>query len=93
MDGSLYLVNSTMATCPSAGADSRVFNFAGQAVNVVGTVTITHGAARQWLTIPFTDPQPMRHYLSWALVDVDPVPGSDGDHIIRRCGTMTWADE
>jgi hypothetical protein len=51
-----------------------VFNFAGQAVNILGKVKITDGVARQWLTIPFTDPQPMRHYLSWALVDIDPLP-------------------
>jgi hypothetical protein len=92
MDGELYLVNSAFAMCPSEGVGPYVFNFAQQAVNVLGRVTIDDGADHQWLTIPFTDPQPMRHYLSWALVDVAPVPGSSGDHLIRRCGTMTWVD-
>jgi hypothetical protein len=93
MDGELYLVNSAFAMCPSAGAGPHVFNFAKQAVNVVGRVAITDGVAYQWLTIPFTDPQPMRHYLSWALVDIDPLPGSGGDHMIRRCGTMEWVEQ
>jgi hypothetical protein len=93
MNGELYLVNSTFARCPTAGVGPYVFNFAQQAVNVVGTVAITDGVAHQWLSIPSTDPQPMRHYLSWALVDIDPVPGSAGDHVIRRCGTMNWVDQ
>jgi hypothetical protein len=92
MDGELYLVNSAFAMCPTGGVGPHVFNFAGQAVNILGTLTITDGVAHQWFTIPFTDPQPMRHYLSWALVDVDPVPGSSGDHMIRRCGAMNWVD-
>lgn len=93
MDGELFLVNSAFALCPTAGVGPHVFNFAEQAVNILGTVEVTDGVVRQWLTIPFTDPQPMRHYLSWALVDTDPLPGSNGDHMIRRCGTMSWVDQ
>ena len=93
MDGELYFVNSTMAMCPTAGAGPHVFNIRGQAINIIGTVAVSDGNVHQWLTMPFLYPQPMRRYLSWALIDTEPLPGSNGDHLIRRCGTMTWVDE
>lgn len=30
--------------------------------------------------------------LIWALVDVNGVPGSGGEHLIRRCGNITWTE-
>jgi hypothetical protein len=82
-----------MARCPTAGAGPHVFNPAQQAINTVGTVTVKDGVVHQWLTIPFVHPQTMRHYLSWALIDTEPLPGTNGDHLVRRCGIVTWVDE
>ncbi len=86
MNGFVYLVR-TSAVCPQSEGAPETFTL--PQVTVVGIVTVTNGSVNQFLTMPDT---PANRQPRWALIDIPELSGFPGEHLVRRCGTVTWSN-
>ena len=84
MNGYLYLVRTGLA-CPQSEGAPEAFTLSQ--VTITGVVTVTNGSVNQFLTMPDT---PANREARWALIEIGEVPGFPGQHLIHRCGTVTW---
>jgi len=84
MNGYLFLVRTATA-CPMAEGAPEVYRLSD--VTIVGIVTVTNGSVNQFLTMQDT---PANRQAVWALIDIPEQPNTNGGHMVRRCGTVTW---
>ncbi len=84
VNGYLYLVR-TGAACPQSEGAPEAFTLSQ--VTITGIVTVTNGSVNQFLTMADT---PANREARWALIEIGEVPGYPGQHLIHRCGTVTW---
>ena len=84
MNGTLLLV-STNAPCPMSEGAPETFTM--QDVLVIGDVPVIDGRVNQAFRV-VDDVQ--ARLPRWALIEVDELAGYPGEHLIHRCGTVTW---
>lgn len=85
MNGYVYLVRTDLA-CPQREGAPETFRLTD--VTIAGLVTVTNGSVNQFITMPDTPGNRESH---WALIDIGEVSGFPGEHLIRRCGEVTWS--
>ena len=85
MNGYVYLVRTDLA-CPQREGAPETFRLSD--VTIAGLVTVTNGSVNQFLTMQDTPANRQSH---WALIDIGEVSGFPGEHLIRRCGEVTWS--
>lgn len=85
MNGYVYLVRTDL-DCPMSEGRPETFTLGD--VTIVGVVTVTNGSVNQFLTMQDTPANRQSH---WALMDIGEVAGYPGEHLLRRCGEVTWS--
>lgn len=86
MNGFLYLVR-TDEDCPQSEGAPESFTL--DEVDIVGIATVTDGTVNQFFLLEDSsevrDPR-------WALIEVFEIgPDFPGEHLIHRCGEVTWS--
>ena len=85
LDGYLYLV-STDEECPQSEGAPEAFTL--DEVTIVGIATVTDGTVNQFfLTEDTADARAPR----WALIELFELADFPGEHLIERCGEVTWS--
>jgi hypothetical protein len=84
MNGYLYLVG-TSAPCPMSEGAPEAFTLAQ--VSIVGIATVTNGTVNQFFTL--VDTTANRHP-RWGLMEINELAGYPGQHLLERCGAVTW---
>ena len=85
MDGYLYLV-STDEQCPQSEGAPEAFTL--DEVTIVGIATVTEGTVNQFfLTEDTADARAPR----WALIELFELEAFPDEHLIERCGDVTWS--
>ncbi|MBI2723661.1 MAG: hypothetical protein HYX50_01225 [Chloroflexi bacterium] len=84
MNGYLYLVRTGLA-CPQSEGAPEAFTLPD--VTITGVVTVTNGSVNQFLTMP---DNAANRAARWALIDINELAGFPGQHLIERCGEVTW---
>ncbi len=84
MNGYLYLAHTGL-DCPQSEGAPETFTLAD--VTLAGIVTVTNGSVNQNLTMQDTGANRQGH---WALIEMNELAGYPGQHLIHRCGAVTW---
>jgi hypothetical protein len=84
MSGYLYLAHTGL-DCPQSEGAPETFTLAD--VTLAGIVTVTNGSVNQNLTMQDTGANRQGH---WALIEMNELDGYPGQHLIHRCGAVTW---
>jgi hypothetical protein len=84
LNGALLLV-STLAECPMSEGAPETFSFAE--VTIIGNVPVIDGKVNQAFRIADT---PASRAPRWALIDPNDLDGFPNEHLIHRCGTVTF---
>ncbi len=84
MNGFLYLVRTSLA-CPESEGAPETFELSD--VTIVGVITVVNGSVSQFVTMQDT---PVNREPTWALIDIPELSGFPSEHLIFRCGTVTW---
>ena len=85
MNGYLYLVR-TDAACPQSEGTPESFTLAQ--VNIVGIVTVINGSVNQFTAM---QDSAANRQARFALIEINELAGFPGEHLIHRCGTVSWA--
>lgn len=85
MNGYLYLVRTDLA-CPQAEGAPEAFTL--NDVTIAGIVTVTNGSVNQFVTMQDIS---ANRQSRWALIEINELAGYAGEHLIHRCGTVTWS--
>jgi hypothetical protein len=84
MQGYLYLVR-TEAACPQSEGAPESFTL--NQVTIAGIITVKNGSVDQFVTMQDTA---SNRASRWALIEINELAGFPGEHLIHRCGTVTW---
>ena len=84
MNSYLYLAHTGL-NCPQSEGAPEAFTLAN--VTLAGIVTVTNGSVNQNITVADTGANRQSH---WALIEINELAGYPGQHLIHRCGTVTW---
>jgi hypothetical protein len=84
MNGYLYLAHTGL-DCPQSEGAPETFKLTD--VTLAGIVTVTNGSVNQNLTMQDTGANRQGH---WALIEMNELAGYPGQHLIHRCGAVTW---
>ena len=85
MNGYLYLVRTDLA-CPQS--EGRPESFTLGQVTIVGVVTVTNGTVNQFVLMPDSAANRQDRF---ALMDIGEIQDFPGEHLLHRCGTITWS--
>jgi hypothetical protein len=85
MDGYLYLV-STGEECPQSEGAPEAFTL--DEVTIVGIATVTDGTVNQFF---LTEDTAGARAPRWALIELFELDGFPDEHLIERCGEITWS--
>jgi hypothetical protein len=85
MNGYLYLARTNLA-CPESEGAPEAFTL--NDVTLVGLVTVTNGSVNQFVTM---QDNAANRQARWALIEINELAGYPGEHLIHRCGTVTWS--
>jgi hypothetical protein len=85
MNGYLYLV-STDEQCPQSEGAPETFTL--NEVEIVGIATVTDGTVNQFF---LTQDTAAARAPRWALIELFDLDGYPGEHLIERCGAITWS--
>jgi hypothetical protein len=80
----LYLAR-TDAVCPQSEGMPESFELSD--VTLLGIVTVVNGSVNQFVTMEDT---PANRQARFVLMEVTELDGYPGEHLIHRCGTVTW---
>ena len=84
MNSYLYLAHTGL-DCPQSEGAPEAFTLAD--VTLAGIVTVTNGSVNQNITVADTGANRQSH---WALIEINELAGYPGQHLILRCGVVTW---
>ena len=84
MNGYLYLVHTGL-DCPQSEGAPEAFTLPD--VTIAGVITVTNGSVNQFVTMQDTG---ANRQARWALIEINEIDGYPGQHLIHRCGTVTW---
>jgi hypothetical protein len=84
MNGYLYLVGSSKP-CPESEGRPETFRLSDVAIR--GIVTVTDGSVNQFLMVA---DNPTLMTPRWALIEINELAGFAGEHLVHRCGHVTW---
>jgi hypothetical protein len=84
MNGYLYLVHTGL-DCPMSEGTPEAFALTD--VTIAGVITVTNGSVNQF--VPMVDSGANRQS-HWALIEINELDGYPGQHLIHRCGSVTW---
>ena len=85
MDGYLYLV-STDEQCPQSEGAPESFTL--DDVTIIGIATVTDGTVNQFF---LTEDTAAARAPRWALIELFELDGFPDEHLIERCGEVTWS--
>jgi hypothetical protein len=85
MNGYVYLVRTDL-NCPMSEGRPETFTLGD--VTIVAIITVTNGSVNQFVTMQDSGANRQSH---WALMDIGEVAGYPGEHLLRRCGEVTWS--